>query len=228
METGILLWLSFLAGVYAPVGSPCVLVLYPGYLAFLAGAGENDPARAPAFISGLVVAAGVIVSLLLGGMLFSVALQASGAAARLIFGPVASALLLAFALALILDIPLPARAGTLPVTPGRRPFVSAFLLGLFLGILILPCNAAVILVLLTLAASAATAAAAAGCFLAFGTGMVLPLIVLAAVPRSISRRATGFLARHRPGVQRAAGLAMLAIAVWYLAGYLLPGSAGSP
>jgi len=228
METGILLWLSFLAGVYAPVGSPCVLVLYPGYLAFLAGSGEKDPAQAPALVSGLVVAAGVIVSLLLGGILFSAALRASGTAVRFILGPVASALLLAFALALILDTPLLTRAGTLPVTPGRRPFVSAFLLGLFLGILILPCNAAVILVLLTLAASAATAAAAAGCFLAFGTGMVLPLVVLAAVPRALSRRATGFLARHRLGVQRVAGLAMLAIAVWYLALYLLPGFSGSP
>ena len=228
MEIGILLWLSFLAGVYAPVGSPCVLILYPGYLAFLAGTGEEDPARMPAFVPGLFVAAGVILSLLLGGLLFSFVLQLSGPAARLILGPVAAALLFAFALALILDIPSLHLARSLPVPANRRTPVAAFLLGLFLGIVILPCNAAVILVLITLAASAATAAEGAGCFLAFGAGMVLPLLVLAAVPRSRSRQATGFLARHRLAVQRAAGLAMLAIAVWYLALYFVPGFTGSP
>ena len=31
------LWISFLAGLFAPIGAVCVLPLYPGFLSYLAG-----------------------------------------------------------------------------------------------------------------------------------------------------------------------------------------------
>lgn len=65
MDYPALLWLSFIAGIYAPLGSPCVIILYPGYLAFLAGTDEEN--RASPFLLGLTVACGVLISLLPGG-----------------------------------------------------------------------------------------------------------------------------------------------------------------
>lgn len=214
MDLPALLWLSFLAGIYAPLGSPCVIILYPGYLAFLAGTGNREGAR-PAVL-GLAVAAGVVLSLLGGGILFGLFLQAAGPIGRVLLQAAASILLLAFALALILDPVQVPGTRALPVPRAGTPYRAAFVLGLFMGIIILPCNAAIILVLLTLAASGGTVAEAVAWFLAFGAGMVLPLLVIAAIPSYGARRVLGFLVRYRPGIQRAAGFVMFGIAVWYL------------
>jgi cytochrome c-type biogenesis protein len=224
MDGTTTLWLSFLAGIYAPVGSPCVIALYPAYISFLAGSdGERKPGISP-FSLGLAVSAGVILSLLTGGILFALALVVLGGVVRTFVTPAAFLLLLAFSLLLIFDvdptrstgnIPLP-RAGTLP------PYGAAFLLGLLFGLIILPCNAAVILVLIALATTATGALESLGIFLAFGAGMILPLILIAGISRLRSRQVMNFLTRHRLFVQRLAGLIMLLIAVWYLVLFFFP------
>jgi cytochrome c-type biogenesis protein len=226
MDYPALLWLSFLAGLYAPVGSPCVILLYPGYVAFLAGMEGKEHRWTSPLTLGIAVASGVIISLLLGGFLFALVIQALGPGVRTLLTPVISFLLLVSALVLILDIQTPAVRANIPLPRGGTPNGSAFLLGLVFGIIILPCNAAVILFLLTLATSVTGGAEAMSLFLAFGIGMTLPLILLAGISRYWSRQVMDLLARHRLLVRRIAGTAMLLIAVWYLLLVLFP--AGLP
>jgi cytochrome c-type biogenesis protein len=216
MDYPALLWLSFLAGIYAPLGSPCVIILYPGYLAFLAGTDEEN--RASPFLLGLAVACGVLISLLLRGSLLGLFVQALGPAARALLQPAVSLLLLTFALVLIFDITLPPVLHGFPLPRAG----SALTLGLFMGVLILPCNTAIILFLLALATSVGTAVESMGLFLAFGAGMVLPLLLLAGISRIRSRQVLGFLTRHRIAVQRLAGMGMLLIAAGYLVLFFLP------
>jgi cytochrome c-type biogenesis protein len=222
MDYPALLWLSFLAGLYAPVGSPCVIVLYPGYLAFLAGMEGKEHRQASPLTLGIAVASGIIISLLLGGFLFALVVQTFGPGVRTLVTPAVSLLLFIAALALILDLNIPVAPGKIPFSRGGTPNGSAFLLGLVFGLIILPCNAAVILFLLTLATSVSTGVEAMSLFLAFGIGMILPLILLAGISRTRSRQVMGFLARHRLGVQRIAGGVMLVVSVWYLLAYLFP------
>jgi cytochrome c-type biogenesis protein len=221
MDYPALLWLSFVAGIYAPLGSPCVIILYPGYLAFLAGTDEEN--RASPFLLGLAVACGVLISLLLGGSLLGLVVQALGPAARALLQPAVSLLLFIFALVLIFDITLPPVLQGLPLPRAGTPAGSALTLGLFMGLLILPCNTAIILFLLTLATSVGTAVESTGLFLTFGIGMVLPLLLLAGISRIRSRQVLGFLTRHRIAVQRLAGIGMLLIAAVYLVLFFLPG-----
>jgi cytochrome c-type biogenesis protein len=221
MDYPALLWLSFLAGIYAPLGSPCVIILYPGYLAFLAGTDEKN--QSSSFLLGIVVAFGVLISLFLGGFLLGIAVQALGPFARALLQPAVSLLLLIFALILIFDINIPPVLRGIPLPRAGTPAGSALTLGLFMGIVILPCNTAVILFLLALATSAGTAVGAMGLFLAFGAGMVLPLLLLAGISRARSRQVIGLLTRHRIVVQRLAGLFMLVIAAGYLVLFFLPG-----
>jgi cytochrome c-type biogenesis protein len=222
MDSAALLWLSFLAGLYAPLGSPCVIVLYPGYLAFLAGMDGKEHRWTSPLTLGLAVVAGIIISLLLGGFLFALGVQALGSGVRTLVTPAVSLILLIAALALILDITTPAYLKNIPLPRGNTPNGSAFLLGLVFGFIILPCNAAVILFLLTLATSVSTGVEAMSLFLAFGIGMTLPLVLLAGISRYRSRQVMGFLARHRLAVQRIAGGVMLAVSIWYLLLYLFP------
>ena len=53
-------WISFLAGLFAPLGAVCVLPLYPGFLAYLASQEEAEE-RVVNF--GWVITAGVNVSM---------------------------------------------------------------------------------------------------------------------------------------------------------------------
>jgi cytochrome c biogenesis protein CcdA len=224
MDGTTTLWLSFLAGIYAPLGSPCVIVLYPAYLAFLAGDdGERKPGISP-FSLGFAVALGVLLSLIVGGILFALALQVLGSAVRALVTPAAFLILLVFALLLLLDIDPFCYSGRIPLprTGLPSPHGAALLLGLLFGIIILPCNAAIILVLIALATTATGAIESVGIFLAFGVGMILPLLLIAGISRFRSRQVMAFLTGHRLFVQRLAGLVMLLIAVWYLALYSFP------
>jgi cytochrome c-type biogenesis protein len=222
MDGTTLLWFSFLAGIYAPVGSPCVMVLYPGYISFLAGKGGGKQAISP-FSLGILVASGVIISLLAGGILFTLLVQVLGGTAREIITPVAYLLLLIFSLLLLLDIDILPPAGRIPVSRAGTPFGQAFLLGFLFGIILLPCNTAVILVLFALATTASGAVESIEVFLAFGVGMILPLLLIAGISQFRSRQVMGFLTRHRLLVRRIAGLVLLLIAVWYLVLFFFPG-----
>jgi cytochrome c-type biogenesis protein len=222
MEMTTLLWLSFLAGLYAPIGSPCVIILYPGYLSFLAGMKGKEYRWTSPLTLGIAVAFGVILSLLLGGFLFALVLQVAGPGARTLITPAVSLILLVFALALILDVNALTLPGKIPLPHAGTPNGAAFLLGLIFGIIILPCNAAVILFLITLATSVSSGVEAMSLFLAFGIGMTLPLLLLAGISRFRSRQIMEFLARYRLPVQRIAGLVMFVIAVWYLVLFFFP------
>ncbi|MBP7120900.1 MAG: hypothetical protein KBA49_06665, partial [Methanolinea sp.] len=74
MEIVAAWWMAFLAGLYAPLGSPCVIPLFPGFLSFLtgsgSGSGSGNDRRHSMLTFGMVVAAGVILSMLAFGILF--------------------------------------------------------------------------------------------------------------------------------------------------------------
>lgn len=222
MDTATLFWLSFLAGIYAPLGSPCVLVLYPGYISFLAGKSDTQEGSSPLTL-GAAVAAGVMVSLLLGGLLFTGILHIAGGATRFVITAALFILLLALSIFLILDIDYERYTLSIPVPHLERPMPAAFLLGMTFGIIILPCNAASIAVLLALAASASGFIDGLGSFFCFGLGMMLPLLIIASLSEARKRQLMGFLARNRRTIRVISGLLMLIIALWYLALLFFPG-----
>jgi cytochrome c-type biogenesis protein len=140
MDTSALFWLSFLAGIYASVGSPCALVLYPGYISFLAGRAGDERHRPEPFTLGILVAVGVIVAMLIGGLIFSLAVEIGGEAVRNVFIPAAFIILFFLSLLLIFDINFGKVSVANPVPRLNNPFAAAFFLGMTFGIIILPCN----------------------------------------------------------------------------------------
>jgi cytochrome c-type biogenesis protein len=216
MDAATLFWLSFLAGIYASVGSPCALVLYPGYLSFLAGR-SGDSQRLPwPLLFGIAVAAGVITGMLAAGILFILVLAIAGEAGRVAITSGAFVLLLILSLLLILDIGYGRLAKPFPFPRVERPLFAAFLLGLGFGIIILPCNAAPVVILFALASSAPGFTTGLGSFFWFGIGITFPLLVLAGLSQARNRQIMGFLTGHRRAIRLVAGIIMLAISVGYL------------
>ena len=214
--------MAFLAGVYAPVGSPCVIPLFPGFLAFLAGRSSGSDRTFSMFSLGLVVAAGVLVSMLAFGIIFVALVQVSLARFLSVISPVAFLVLAVFSVILILDIDLSRLTGGGALPRSGRPVLDAFLLGLFFGIIILPCNAVAVVALLAIGTTTTGLLANLGSFLSFGIGMSLPLLVFAGISEARSREILAWLTRHRRIINVVAGVVMLAVSLYYLLDVFFP------
>lgn len=208
--------MAFLAGIYAPVGSPCVIPLFPGFLAFLSGKSGGIDRTHSMFSLGLVVAAGVIVSMLAFGVIFVALVQVSLARFLSVISPVAFLVLAAFSVILILDLDLSRLTGGVALPRSGKPVLDAFLLGLFFGIIILPCNAVAVVALLAIGTTTTGLLANLGSFLSFGIGMSLPLLVFAGISEARSREILAWLSRHRRIINTAAGVVMLGVSLYYL------------
>ena len=216
MDSLSLFWLSFLAGMYAPLGSPCVIILYPGYISFLATRSGDDQGRVSQITLASAVAAGVIVSLFIGGFVFTGILHTLGGGARVLITAALFLILFILSLFLIFGIEYGQLVKTIRVPRVERPHPAAFILGLVFGVIILPCNAAAIAVLLALAASASGFTAGLGAFVCFGFGMTFPLIIIANLSEIRKRQFNAFLHRNQKRIRQVSGLLMLGISLWYL------------
>jgi cytochrome c-type biogenesis protein len=207
---------AFTAGLLAPLGAACVLPLYPGYLSFLAGqAGEirSPPAR---ILLGVIAGSGILVAMVLFGLIVVSLLSLPLSRAVGIIAPAAYILLGIIGILLVSgwNPEYPSAAPQIPAT--KRPFLGAFLFGLFFGVLILPCNVAPVAVLLALSTSAADVVANMFNFLLFGAGMAVPLVAISALSAYRGNEVATLLAKHKRLIHRVTGVLMIGMAVYYL------------
>ena len=201
---------AFLLGNAAILTNVCMLPLYPGLIAYMAGAGEGR--RSSGWI-GVCVLAGVLSLMLLIGWLLYV-LQAS-------FGAVLPWLLPAIHLivgvmgVLMLTGRNPFRrlsASRAPVL--RNTYLTAYAYGLLLAPMTLPCVGPVVLSAFLLGAGGTQELAASLLyFLAFGLGFGWPLIVLPFLALPFQRRFTRWTTNHYRVLTAASGALLLAIGV---------------
>lgn len=210
--------LSFLSGLFAPLGAVCALPLYPGYIAFLASGIDKKDDRSLVRI-GIVVVIGSITSMLFIGLVFVHILRYSITFVLSYISPVLFLLLAVISVLMILGIDpwiyFPAFA--VPVL--HHPYLNAFIFGAFFGVIILPCNPAPLIVLIALSTTTAGFVQNMLNFIVFGFGMGLPLLIISVLSSKRSLGFTGFFAEKKRSIDIIAGALMLAISVYYL--YLL-------
>lgn len=214
--------MAFLAGLYAPLGSPCILPLYPGFLAFLAGK-QKKFSRRFSFVSlGLLVVAGILVSLVAAGLIITFILQVPLAGFVSVVSSLAFLVLAVFSLLLILDIDVSRLVGGVSLPRSENPSVDAFIFGLFFGVIILPCNAVAVVALLAIGTTVTGFLVNIGSFLSFGMGMSLPLLVFAGLSESQSSRAITWFSQNRRMINVVTGAFMLALSLYYFLFVLFP------
>ena len=208
--------ISFLAGLFAPLGAVCVLPLYPGFLAWLANqAGEGD-GRTLLFRFALIVTAGLIVSFLTIGLLFTWLLRTSVSAAIGTISLVAFILLAGVSICLIADIDLSGIIRAPGILHQTGAYQNALLFGLFFGLIILPCNPAPIILLFALSANAADFFENIVILVAFCVGIAIPVLMLSLIPVATNYRLVRALAANRKKINLVCGVFMLALALYYL------------
>ena len=202
---------TFALGV-AAAASPCLLPLYPGFLAYLAGNRGASAGGRSAVLLGFVVAAGVLTAVTATGLVVSaLALPLSGILAFLV--PATTVVLVVLGLVMLAGRNPFARIASVQVPVIRHPAGQAYVYGLLMGPVAIPCAGPFLIALLAISVGIVDAGARLGSFLVFGLGFCLPLILLAALGAARGQAVARGIARHHGAVLRVAG-AMLIVAAF--------------
>lgn len=204
---------SFFFGLLA-TASPCVLPLYPGFLAYLSGqSGSGTRLR---YFLGLFVLIGVLTMMLaLGGIIALFAVPISSTLA--VITPLADLLILLLGVLLLLDRNPFKTLPQIRVPVLRYPLVNAFLYGLLYGPIALPCSGPFIVGIFALSLTVGEAFSKMWVFLFFGLGFGVPLLILSLLSGALQRQLTTFFARHARMVNVLGGLLLIGIAIYDLA-----------
>jgi cytochrome c-type biogenesis protein len=204
---------AFILGNTAILTNVCMLPLYPGLIAFMAGTANSKRSGRTTYLLGFFVLAGVLsLMIFIGWLLFT--FQRS-------FGEILPYLLPAiYAVVIIMGLLMLtgrnpfARLGTMQAPVLRNPYAAAFAYGLLLGPMTLPCTGPVIVSAFLLGAgSTSDLAGSLAYFLAFGLGFGWPLIVLPLLAIPVQKRFTGWSTRNYKTLTMVSGVLLIVIGI---------------
>ncbi len=195
--------------------SPCVLPLYPGFLAYLSGGQETLAGSRGRYFLGFFVLAGVLSMMVaLGGLI--ALLSVSIARALSLIVPLADLLILGLGILLLLNVNPFKGLPQIQVPVLSHPFVNAFLYGLLYGPIALPCSGPLVVGIFVYSLTAGEFLGQLSVFLWFGLGFGLPLLALSFLSGATQRTITRLFARHTRLINLAGGLILVGIALYDL------------
>lgn len=201
---------TFLLGL-GSAASPCLLPLYPGFLAYLAGNRGAGSGSRPAAFLGLAVVAGVLTAVIAVALVVSaLAISLSGILAVLV--PATTVALVGLGLLMLAGRNPFARIATVQMPVVRNPVGQAYVYGLLMGPVAIPCSGPFLIALLGISVGLADATARIGSFVVFGLGFCLPLILLALIGSARGQTVARSLASHHGAVLRVSGALLIVAA----------------
>ncbi len=193
--------------------SPCILPLYPGFLAYLSG-NQASGSKSRYFL-GVFVLLGVLTMMLaLGGVIALLSISIGSALSIII--PIADVLIIGLGLLLLLDIN-PFKQLPQIQAPGlSHPFANAFVYGLLYGPIALPCSGPLVVGIFAFSFTAGEALGKLAVFFWFGMGFGLPLLALSLLSGALQRQITRLFAIHARKVNLVGGILLIAVGLYDL------------
>jgi cytochrome c-type biogenesis protein len=205
---------SFGFGLLATM-SPCVLPLYPGFLAYLSGQAGTGTSTLR-YVLGLFVLGGVLTSMLILGAVMA-ALSVSIGRVLAILIPIVIVVILVLGVLLLLNRNPFYRLPQIKVPLLRRPSLNAYLYGLLYGPIAMPCSGPLVVAIFVYSLTIGEAVGKLWVFLWFGLGFGVPLLAISLLSGALQRQLTRWFARHNRAINAVGGLLLIAIAVYDLA-----------
>ncbi len=209
------MWTSLTLGLLASA-SPCVLPLYPGFLAYLSGNQDLSQTHRSRYLLGFFVLLGVLTMMLILGAVITLISVSVGEALSILI-PLADLLILSLGVMLILNRNPFKSLPQIQVPLFSHPLANAFLYGLLYGPIALPCSGPLVIGIFAYSFSVQEALSKLSVFLWFGIGFGLPLLLLSFLSGASARHITGFFARHSRVVNLVGGLLLVGLAIYDLA-----------
>ncbi|MCV0402514.1 MAG: hypothetical protein K5924_02260 [Chloroflexi bacterium] len=215
------------AGIGATV-TPCVLPLYPGFLAYLtasepatagaaAGGAAATPRRPPPAVAAVLVWLGVVVGMVAIGGLLALLSVSLGSVLRIAL-PIIDLVLIGLGVLLLAGRNPFAR---LPQATPRGlgsagPMAGSFTYGLLFAPIALPCSGPFLIGIFVASLTIGDAARQLAFFAAFGVGFGLPLLALGLVGQARARELASAVIRWERPLQLVMGVALVVIGAWDL------------
>lgn len=206
---------AFGLGNAAIIGNVCMLPLYPGLFVMLASRAEQGTSPRSLRWMGVLVLAGVLtVMVALGGILHLLSTTFADVLPYVL--PVAYGFVALLGVAMLLDRNPFARLSTTSSPVLRNPAASAFLYGMALGPMTLPCTGPLVISAFVLGGvrGAGAFGDAIAYFAFFGLGFGWPLVALPFLAAPAQRRITGWLTTHHRAVGIVSGVLLIGVAVF--------------
>ena len=168
--------------------SPCLLPLYPADLAYLPESvnkeAEAGQKRKISGFLGLAILAGVLTVMIGVGVVFAV-LTAPLGQFLTIAVPAIGVLLVALGVSMVAGVNPFLRLASVRAPGTNGPISQAYVYGLFLGPIAIPCAGPFLVAALAVSVGVASAAETIVTFVIFGLGFGLPLVLLAVLALSL-------------------------------------------
>ena len=195
--------------------SPCILPLYPGFLAYLSGQSQAGSNWQKYFLGFFVLAGVLSMMIALGGVIAALSVSIGHVLAYAI--PLADLALLGLGI-LLLSGRNPFKAlPQIQIPILSHPFLNAYLYGLLYGPITLPCSGPLAVSVFALSLTVNDAVSQLWVFLWFGIGFGLPLLVLSLLTGGFQRHLTLLIARHNRLINAISGLLLVTIAIYDIA-----------
>lgn len=196
--------------------SPCVLPLYPGFLAYLSGGQDALAQRRYArYLLGFFVLAGVLTMMLALGLVIALLSISIGRALAIII-PFADLAIIGLGVLLLLNRNPFKGLPQIQIPLLSHPFVNAFIYGLLYGPIALPCSGPLVVGIFALSLTAGEAVSKLGVFLWFGLGFGLPLLALSFLSGAAQRWITRQFALHARLINIIGGVLLVGVGVFDL------------
>jgi len=195
--------------------SPCVLPLYPGFLAYISGGQEGLQNKAGRYFLGFFVLAGVLMMMLALGGIIALLSVSIGRALSIII-PLADAVIILFGILLLLNINPFKSLPQIQIPVVSHPFVNAFIYGLLYGPIALPCSGPLVVSVFALSLTASEVFRQLNVFFWFGMGFGIPLLLLSFLSGAAQRWITRQFAMRARLINVVSGLLLLGVGIYDL------------
>lgn len=205
---------AFGAGLVS-AASPCLLPLYPGYIAYLGANSRALEGRRATGLLGLIVLFGVMTTMLAVAIVL-VAISAPMGPLLAYLTPIVDGILI------VLGILLIAGRNPFEKLPGMRvpdvanPYRQAYLYGIMLGPIALPCAGPFLVTLLGISLGIGDAIGKVATFAVFGLGFGLPLVLLSLLAGVRARSVVSWIIERHRAIELGAGTLLVLVGIYDL------------
>jgi cytochrome c-type biogenesis protein len=195
--------------------SPCVLPLYPGFLAYISGGQQGLQGKTGRYLLGFFVLAGVLSMMLaLGGIIALLSISVGQALSIVI--PLADLIIILLGVLLLLNINPFKTLPQVRVPVLSHPFVNAFVYGLLYGPIALPCSGPLVVSIFALSLTAGEFFSKLNIFFWFGMGFGIPLLALSFLSGTAQRWITRQFAQRARMINIISGVLLVAVGIYDL------------
>jgi cytochrome c-type biogenesis protein len=207
-------WAPFFFGLLS-TASPCVLPLYPGFLAYLSGTQDSETRNKSRYFLGLFVLLGVLSMMIFLGALITW-LSVSIGRTLAWFIPIADLVIITLGILLIANINPFKSLPQIRSPILKQPLLNAYLYGVLYGPLTLPCSGPLVVGIFAYSFTAQEAISKLVVFLGFGLGFGLPLFMLSLLSGTFQGWLVRFFARHSRVINLIGGFLLLGVGLFDL------------